>query len=875
MNWNVPPLTFCIVVSLVQTVFARIVCTSEKQCEDALLPRSDCGSDGYCTNPFTVGGCLENLLPEDHPSAYKKVRVCNSEDDEMTARSGHCRRPNHEFEHMEIRILAQNWESSYIMTCPLDYGISNDWNAFTTANRVVDCRLSGQGNQEGGYESCAHIVPEVWETRLARVQEMILSHGTFEPPTPVGVLGTGGWFVPRRVGLHDPTVMSYLGFQGEENRRKVAEMFLWPTTFAEYCSLVSKSNCTADDGMAKRPPKDETEGASFFVENVYTGHFRKTEKNDCDLNPTTCVGHFADYPCDWKSFSIPQIHHLGLNLEPKQYTYAQLTEIIEAANATESYFITQWWRPQILEQSFVGTDSAFLKVDLPAPTQECIEHRIATEGRCSEDPEKRYGHPLGACDIETQILSKVIARSLYDATNDPRIPEARRSPAHEAIKLFEISTVQLGQIIKDGFPGDTARWNHDPRMATCQWVVNNIEHIGNHFLPRSYPRVLEELQRRTPLYYASLAVGAIAAAMTLLSVVITHRNRRTPAIKYAQIEFLTILQIGLMAISAGSITMVLDPTVGACIASVWLVNLGYTLELVPLIVKVAALNHPMKAARKMKRVVIPRKRLFGFVVVLSFLSVVFLTCWTIVDTTSKVAEHELTDEVTEDGETVVALSYRCDNGARYWRGVSISVLFIYLIVATVLAVQTRKLQVVFNESQTVAMMIYSHAMFAVFRLVTYFLDEAHLASATSAGIRSLTLSCDVIATIVIYFLPKFVTKHDPSKMVRQSKVDIVATMLTRVTDLAEHDDDDFNGTSSSGAVSFASLTGWDRLKKSTGPPDDFENEGAPSYAFGGHLCRQCRERIRTDDDEDTDLPPVPTGANDDCDQDRHASVFTA
>ncbi|CAB9513658.1 unknown protein (Partial), partial [Seminavis robusta] len=172
MNWNVPLLTFCIVVSLVQTVFARIACISKKQCEDALLPRSDCGSDGYCTNPFTVGGCLENLLPEDHPSACKKVRVCNSEDDEMTVRSGHCRQPNPEFEHMEIRILAQNWESSYIMTwllqillsemldvpttvetgtpnaklnfydasSPLDYGISNDWNAFTTANRVVDCR---------------------------------------------------------------------------------------------------------------------------------------------------------------------------------------------------------------------------------------------------------------------------------------------------------------------------------------------------------------------------------------------------------------------------------------------------------------------------------------------------------------------------------------------------------------------------------------------------------------------------------------------------------------------------------------------------------------------------------------------------------------
>ena len=125
-------------------------------------------------------------------------------------------------------------------------------------------------------------------------------------------LQQNGWFIPQRTGLHDPTILTYLGLQGQENRRKLAEMFLWPTTFADYCSQVSNSTCTEDDGTASRPPVDESEGERYFVEGVYTGHFRNTDMNDCDLNPTTCVGKLSDGRMDscWMrrvlTFPLPQ-----------------------------------------------------------------------------------------------------------------------------------------------------------------------------------------------------------------------------------------------------------------------------------------------------------------------------------------------------------------------------------------------------------------------------------------------------------------------------------------------------------------------------------------------------------------------------------------
>ena len=123
-----------------------------------------------------------------------------------------------------------------------------------------------------------------------------------EPPSSVGVIGEEKWFVPMYTLKRDSSLGSYHGFQGLENREKLAERFLRPTTWADYCNDVLVGGCTnsssSDDGMgpAKRPPETEEEGKKYFLDGLYTGHFRKTEENDCVASPTTCTGHFVDYP---------------------------------------------------------------------------------------------------------------------------------------------------------------------------------------------------------------------------------------------------------------------------------------------------------------------------------------------------------------------------------------------------------------------------------------------------------------------------------------------------------------------------------------------------------------------------------------------------
>lgn len=151
------------------------------------------------------------------------------------------------------------------------------------------------------------------------------------------------WFVTKFTAERDPTVMSYLGLtpptgsnqsQAQEHRRKLAETFLRPTTWKDYCEIVSVSNCTIPDAVAHRPPLDDADEGNYFVQGLYTGHFRATEENDCDARPDNCTGHIANYPCDWVSHMEGQLYWMGIPLEsngPKTvnggYSATQLKEL--------------------------------------------------------------------------------------------------------------------------------------------------------------------------------------------------------------------------------------------------------------------------------------------------------------------------------------------------------------------------------------------------------------------------------------------------------------------------------------------------------------------------------------------------------------------
>ncbi len=114
-----------------------------------------------------------------------KLRVCNSNDDVAFVEQGKCRQPY--FDHLEIRILSQNWETVFFETwllqiilselldvpttvetgtrdaalnfydpdAPFEYGTAgNDVSALVTAAQVKDCRTVANSDP---YVPCAHV----------------------------------------------------------------------------------------------------------------------------------------------------------------------------------------------------------------------------------------------------------------------------------------------------------------------------------------------------------------------------------------------------------------------------------------------------------------------------------------------------------------------------------------------------------------------------------------------------------------------------------------------------------------------------------------------------------------------------------------------
>jgi len=79
------------------------------------------------------------------------------------------------------------------------------------------------------------------------------------------------WYIPKYVAEQDPTLGTYSGLVGEKNRRKLAETFLTPTSWKDYCDHISNSTCEEPDNVAQRYPQTPPEENSFFVAGSYTG----------------------------------------------------------------------------------------------------------------------------------------------------------------------------------------------------------------------------------------------------------------------------------------------------------------------------------------------------------------------------------------------------------------------------------------------------------------------------------------------------------------------------------------------------------------------------------------------------------------------------
>jgi len=774
----------CIVLALLSLFAspaqAHITCRpgDDSVCESRLRPGSKCNEQGICTNPYR-SGCLREHLEE-----FKDVwRTCNSDDDPNDA-NVMC---NHsEFNYPEIRILAQNWETpllsawviqillSELLNVPttietssterkanfydpnneLQYGtVGYDYDALRTAFKVGDCRLTN--------EPCAHVLPEAWNGQFQLIREIASKEGIIEQPVGSGAVGKLGWFIPRYLAEQDSSLLEYLGIWGRENREKVARTFERPTRWKDYCREVSPFNCAIPNNVTIRRPITKEEGEKFYVPGLYNGHFRMTEDNlyNCSskLLGDVCTGHITDVPCEWSTFVESQAYYHDINVKSggnlganNGYTYEEITQIYFAARETRSPVLLFWWKPEGLYQRFLGEDAELLHVQLRPPRQECVANRPSPEERCSEDYVDRVGDEVGSCDCEAHSLLKLLSSTLAkEATS--RV-EAERSPAYEAIKSLTLSELQLGDMLDYWYSRGIDEANFDPREATCRWTAENIEFL-KLFVPKTFPR--RQKQRDWSLVWEfSLFVSCMAALLVVVSTFLVAQYREQPVIRVAQITFLKMVLIGFILSSAGTcIAAVWDPSAWSCTVGNWLLVLGYNLSIVPLIVKIAAINRLHQAAKSCRRLKMSRTRLYWGVGGVLGCAVVYLILRTALDPMTGRTQLDLTTNANDAGETIVEQSLYCDSNTPAWNYFEIGWYCVLLLVASVLAFQSLDVRQEFNETHTLAFMIYSRFVFAILQLMTMFLEES-LSPQILFGYRTLIRGVDTTVSLIVYFLPK-------------------------------------------------------------------------------------------------------------------------
>jgi hypothetical protein len=86
---------------------------------------------------------------------------------------------------------------------------------------------------------------------------------------------------------------------------------------------------------------------------------------------------------------------------------------------------------------------------------------------------------------------------------------------------------------------------------------------------------------------------------------------RKETLKCVQIEFLCFLLVGMLMISIGGLMLALELSTGTCTASVWFINIGYVMELVPALIRVSAIIIRVRASQKMRVVKVDMKKLLS------------------------------------------------------------------------------------------------------------------------------------------------------------------------------------------------------------------------------------------------------------------------
>ena len=87
------------------------------------------------------------------------------------------------------------------------------------------------------------------------------------------------------------------------------------------------------------------------------------------------------------------------------------------------------------------------------------------------------------------------------------------------------------------------------------------------------------------------------------------------------------------------------------------------------------------------------------------------------------ARFSMTEEKTDHGEYIVLASSYCSDGSLWWQYCAVGWNVALLLAGSVLSFQNKSSVGTFNESKTLALLIYSNFLFVCMRFITYILSN--------------------------------------------------------------------------------------------------------------------------------------------------------
>ena len=208
----------------------------------------------------------------------------------------------------------------------------------------------------------------------------------------------------------------------------------------------------------------------------------------------------------------------------------------------------------------------------------------------------------------------------------------------------------------------------------------------------------------------------------------------------------------------------------SCVASEWFILMGYTMILLPILIKVAAINKITQHSRRLKNVDIDLKKLILYpLYTLGLVILPYLITWTCLDHSKPIEVLSFEDGVF-GSNTINVLTY-CSSVSNVWN-YGTYVWHGFLLCSTcIIALQSLYVNVSaeMDESKKICYMVYSQFIFLMLRAGVPFLMKQHeYALSHMQGIISLLLSLDVITMLLIYMGPILLSLVYPNLMQQSS-----------------------------------------------------------------------------------------------------------